>query len=130
MAGSKFRVVDSSFILSHLLPDENLESVEKEFSRFETGEIEFIGTKILPFEVLNGLWTAAVIKRRISKKQLKDLADGFIKMEIRLIGVEYLPALELAVSKNLTFYDACYLYLSNTKKIPLLTFDQALQKLA
>lgn len=129
MAGNKFRVVDSSFILSYLLPDENLPEVEKTFSQYEVGEIEFIGTKMLPFEVFNGLWSAAVVKNRISKNQLRDLADRFLKINIKLIDMDYLSALDLATSKNLTFYDACYLYIANIRNLPLLTFDEALQKL-
>ncbi len=129
MAGNKFRVVDSSFILSYLLPDENLPEVEKAFSQYELAEIEFIGTKLLPFEVFNGLWTATVVKNRISKNQLRDLADRFLRMNIKLIDIDYLSVLELAVSKNLTFYDVCYFYISKIRKIPLLTLDQSLQKL-
>ncbi len=128
MAENKFFVVDSSFILSYLLPDENLPQVEKIFSQYEEGSIEFISTEMLPFEVFNGL-CSALNSKRISKRQLRDLGDRFIKLAIRSIEVDYLAVADLAVSKNLTFYDACYLYIENKRKIPLLTLDKALQKL-
>lgn len=129
MAGNNFFVVDSSYILSYLLPDENIPDVEAVFTRYETGEIDFLGTKMLPFEVFNGLCNA-LRSKRISKKLVKELGERFLKLNIKQLEVDYLPVSDLAINKNLSFYDASYLYISNKRRIPLLTFDGALQKLA
>lgn len=126
---NKFFVIDSSFILSYLLPDEKLSVVEEIFSQYEIGKVEFLGTRILPFEVFNGLWTAWK-RKRIPKKLVKALGERFLRLYIRLIDVDYLSVSDLAMAKDLTFYDASYFYLSKSQKAPLLTMDQALQKLA
>ena len=46
--------VDASFILAYLLPDEKTPD-EKLFAQHNDGEIQFISTYLLPFEVLNSL---------------------------------------------------------------------------
>ena len=48
-------VVDASFILAFLLPDERVEQVDEIFYLYETGKITLFSTKLLPFEILNGL---------------------------------------------------------------------------
>lgn len=125
---SKYFIVDSSFILSYLLPDEHIDNVEKIFTQYETGEIDFLGIRILTFEVFNGLCNA-LRSKRISKKLVKDLGERFLKLNIKPQDVDYLSVSDLAIDKNLTFYDACYLYVSNKRRLQLLTLDEALQKL-
>jgi len=129
MAENKIFVVDSSFVLSYLLPDENLPKVEEVFMQYQGGLIEFISIKILPFEVFSGL-CSALRSKRISKRLLKDLGNRLLKLNIQLIGVDYPAVSDLVISNNLSFYDACYFYLANKRKKPLLTFDKVLQKLA
>jgi len=42
--------------------------------------------------------------------------------------VDHLAVLKLALKEGLTTYDAAYLYLARTLKIPLVTFDEKLQR--
>lgn len=129
MAENKFVVIDSSFILSYLLPDENLPQVEEIFSKFEEGKIEFIANRLLPFEVFNGL-CVALMRKRISKELVKKLGERFLKFYIGLIDVDYIAVSNLAIASHLTYYDASYYYMAKEKKLKLLTKDKKLQKLA
>lgn len=115
MAENKFFIIDSSFVLSYLLPDESLPMVEEIFTRYEAGLIELTSTKILPFEVFNGL-CSAFRSKRISKKLLNDLGDRFLKLNIQLSAVDYLAVSNLALQKSLSFYDACYFFLQLKEK--------------
>lgn len=122
-------VVDASFVLSYILPDENSDLTDKLFEKYYQGEITFISTFLLPFEVLNSLKTS-VTRKRLSKKTAFLLAKQFLKYKISLYGIDFFQALLLSQKENITFYDASYLYLAKSHNIPLLTLDRALSRFA
>ncbi|TSC88239.1 MAG: PilT protein domain-containing protein [Microgenomates group bacterium Gr01-1014_7] len=127
-ANIKKYIVDASFVLSFLLPDENHQEADLFFNQYKAGIINFLSTPLLPFEVVNGL-KLAVIRKRISSKYAKERMKEFFNYQIRLVGTDFFEVFDLAQKNNLTVYDACYLYLSRIKKAQLLTSDEALQKL-
>lgn len=129
MAASKKYIVDASFVLSFLLPDESHASIDHFLNQYKTGLIDFLSIPLLPFEVVNGL-KLAVLRKRINSKYAKERMKEFFNYNIKLAGVDFFEVFDLAQKTNLTVYDACYLYLSKLKKLQLLTSDQALQKLA
>ena len=51
-------------------------------------------------------------------------------MEIELLPVEFIEVFKLAEKKNLTIYDAGYLWLAKSRKVKLQTLDKQLQKTA
>jgi predicted nucleic acid-binding protein len=53
-----------------------------------------------------------------------------ITLPIQWCEVDHLAVLHLALEKNITTYDACYLYVSRDLGIPLVTFDEHLAKSA
>lgn len=120
-------VVDASFVLAALFPDERSEKVDAVFARFQKGEINFYSTDLLPFEVLNSL-RSAVVQKRLKSKQAETLTEAFLGLEIILEKVKEKEVFMLAVSKKLTVYDAGYLWLAREKKIPLLSLDKTLLK--
>jgi len=120
--------VDASFILAYLLPDEKTPD-EKLFAQHNDGEIQSISTYLLPFEVLNSL-KCAFKQKRISKFLANGLSRKFFELEIELLPVEFAEVFKLAEKKNLTVYDAGYLWLAKNKKIKLQTLDKQLKKIA
>ena len=129
MAASKKYLVDASFILSFLLPDEDHTSTDQFFKEYKAGLIDFLSTPLLPFEVINGL-KLAVVRKRINSKYARMRMKEFFNYNIKLSGINFFEVFDLSQKTKLTVYDACYLYLSRLKKLKLLTSDQALQKLA
>lgn len=121
-------IVDASFVLAFLLPDEYNEDVDIIFNQFKAGITELSSTPLLHFEVANGL-EVAQLRKRISLSYCKERLKEFINYRINLTDVDLISVLDLAQKDNLTVYDACYLYLSKSEGIPLLTLDKKLQDL-
>lgn len=126
-AGNKF-VVDSSFLLCFLLPDERDELVDEILDNYTKGKIQLIASGLFPFEVFNGI-NVAIYRKRISIEEAKSLGERFLKLTIPLINADYLEIQKTAQDQKITFYDATYLYLSRLYNIPLLTLDKKLQDL-
>ncbi|MEK7079137.1 MAG: type II toxin-antitoxin system VapC family toxin [Patescibacteria group bacterium] len=118
-------VVDASYILAFLLKENNFE-VNEMMKQYKVRQINLISTKLLKFEVCNTLRTA-VLRKRINTFQVQKLLQAFLDFDIVEEKVDYLQVLKLSLSKNLTFYDASYLYLARSNHIPLLTLDHSLK---
>jgi predicted nucleic acid-binding protein len=123
---SKLAVIDASFVLGFLLPDEHTSNVDIQFNLFQQGKIEFISSPILPFEVLNGI-RSAIKQKRINTHVGKTLTDAFLMLDIPLEPIHYTETMHLALTKNLSVYDAGYIWLAKKKRIPLFTLDNALK---
>ena len=122
-------VVDASFVVSFLLPDESLETVTEVFYKNTEGNLTLISTTLLPYEVLNSL-KFAFLRRRISKLLADKLARDFFKLLVDLEAVNFTEVFKLSLEKNITIYDASYLYLSLENKAPLLTLDRKLKRIS
>lgn len=122
-------VVDASFILAFLLPDERVDEVDEKFDLYEIGKIHLISTTLLPFEILNSLRNS-ILRKRITKSISLHLVTEFFKLKIGLEEIDFKQALSLSLRENLSFYDASYIFLARSKEIPLLTLDSRLKKLA
>lgn len=122
-------VIDSSFILAHLFPDEKSQKVQKLFNRLKQESITLFAPYILPFEVFNGIQTA-IIRKRVTPQLAKKLQEQFIRVVIRFKEVDLIEASSIAQKYLLTIYDSSYVYLAENLKIPLLTLDEKLIKLA
>lgn len=133
MAGSikktSVYVIDASLMLSALLPDEKmLEEYKKYFRLFEEGQIVLKSSELLKYEVGNSL-KSAFRQKRIGKKLSGRLYDDFLKMNIKYTDLDFKEVLNLSINKNLSFYDASYLYLAKANKCKLLTLDKGLSKM-
>lgn len=122
-------VIDSSFLLSYLLPDEHIGQVQKIFDALKINNIQLIAPLLLYFEIFNGL-KMAFLRKRVDLEVAEQLGKRFLKIPIKYEEIDYNKALSLSVEKNLTFYDACYFYLSQKYDLELLTLDDKLKKLA
>ena len=122
-------VIDASFLLAYLLPDEDIDRVQKFFNGFKIKNIKLYAPVLLPFEVYNGL-KFAQSRKRVSLKIIEKLGEKFLQIPIIFEEMDYSKVLHLALKENLTFYDASYLYLAQAKQVSLLALDQRLRALA
>ncbi len=120
-------VVDSSFVLCYLLPDESNPLVENIFVAYSDGSINLLSVSLLPFEVINGMY-AATLTKRVDQKRARLLIDGFLQLPIQLVDCNIGSAYDLAMHNQLSVYDASYLSLAAQYDVQLLTLDKQLQK--
>jgi predicted nucleic acid-binding protein len=121
-------VVDASFVLGFLLPDERKSQVDSVFIDYKEGKISLISSLLLEFEVGNGL-KSAYLSKRLSKNEVKKNIRLFSEYGIKEIGIDLEKTVELALKYNLSFYDAGYVYIAKKEKANLLSFDKRLQYL-
>lgn len=122
-------VIDSSFILAKLFPDEPTTKVAEEyFNNFSRGSTTFTAPILLKYEIGNALKTG-VIRKRISKKKAKRTLEEFLTWPILYVNLDFTGTLNLAIDKNLSYYDASYLYLAKSNNLQLLTLDRKLASL-
>ena len=122
-------VVDTSFVLAYLLPDEKKRDVEEMFLKFEENKVVFIAPNLLAYEILNGLRTS-VLQKRQSAKTAEQLLNAFLDIGISYEGVDEKEVLSLALGKSISAYDASYVWMAKNKKIKLLTLDERLRSAA
>lgn len=122
-------VVDASFILASLFPDEPSPGSDTVIGKYLDKEIELISSWIFELEVLNGL-RAAQLSKRIGPKQGLNLAERFLKLGIKCQDIDPYETLKLSQETNLTVYDASYVWLARSKRVPLLTQDRKMMRLA
>lgn len=118
-------VIDASFVLAFLLDEGNVE-VESIFEKQALGEVRFIAPTLLKYEVGNCLRTK-LLRKKLKKERAKKLYQFFLAIKIEEVSPNFDYVLNLALEKNLTYYDASYLYLSKINKISLLTLDNSLK---
>jgi predicted nucleic acid-binding protein len=121
-------VVDTSFVLAYLLPDEGGRVVEEMFSKFEENKINFISLYLLAFEIMNGLRSAAMQKKQ-SINAAEHLLDSFLNLGILFEKVNEKEVYRFAVRNSISAYDASYLWLAKSKKLELLTLDEKLENI-
>lgn len=122
-------VVDSSFLLSILLPDEKvLKPFQKYIKNFRKNRTVFKSCELLKYEIGNSL-KSAVIQKRIDTKKAKELYLVFEQMTIDYQNIDHGEVLKLSMKHNLSFYDASYLYLTRIHKCKLLTLDKKLKEI-
>lgn len=94
-----------------------------------SGHITLLAPTLLLYEITNGVKNA-VVRERIPLAKATDLIDEFLKLSILLAHVDLAGVLTIAVKRNLSVYDASYVWLAREKGIPFLTLDAKLEKLA
>lgn len=132
-------VIDASYFLSAVLADFN-DGKPQEASAFLTDLISKNGQIVVPqlfwFEIGNVLSNAARQKKdgnpaKITKVQLaaleRNIADLPIYTDLQPDSEIRLRIRDIALSENLTYYDAAYLELARRENITLKTWDADLQ---
>src|SRR3990167_10275511 len=119
-------VIDASYVLVFLLPDEHQDQVDDLFSKYTSGDVYFVAPTLLPYEVANAL-SASIKRKRITKIQAQNLLEAFLDFSFPLLSIQFKQALSLSQKYQISLYDASYLVLSQTLQYPLLTFDKQLK---
>lgn len=120
-------VIDASIALSFLLPDERKTKTDLLFQSFTKKKIKILVPEIFYFEVLNAL-KSAVSRKRITSQLAQKLIKNFLKLALEKKEVNWLATFQIALKKDISFYDAAYLSLAKKEKIPLLSLDKLLLK--
>lgn len=123
------KVLDASFLLAYLLPDENDKELNETFSQYQAALVHLISSTLLYFEVGNGLRTA-VIRKRIELELARELLKWALELRIELVSIDYGKVWALCTKEKITFYDASYLWLARSGGIELLSRDVELLRLA
>ncbi|MBP9691591.1 type II toxin-antitoxin system VapC family toxin [Candidatus Woesebacteria bacterium] len=121
-------IVDTSFVLSFLMPDEQSEEARMFFERYGRNEVALISTSLLEYEVANALWTN-VLRKRITADEGEGLLSTFKLLQIPTLSVEMQDIFELSIKLDISCYDAAYVALAHEKNAKLLTYDTRLKKL-
>lgn len=109
-------VIDASYVLSWLMPDEN-------HPKTKVGQK--VAPTLLPYEVVNAL-KSAVLRGRVEEGLAQRLLGEFLSWQINYQNMDSAKTLELAVKHKLSGYDASYVYLAKKMKCELLTWDKKL----
>lgn len=126
MAGNiKKSVVDASFILAYLFPQERTSIIERIMLEYKEGERELFSPQLLPFEVINSI-KYSKNKKRFREGEAERIVKAFLKLNIFYEEIDFEETFDLAIKNNLTVYDAAYLSLSLKKGFPLLSLDKHL----
>ncbi len=125
----KTYVVDASFCLAFLLPDESAEVVTELFRQYVEHECIFIAPTLLPYEVGNGMMSA-LRRRRFTNKTAAQSMSSFLDLQIELFPTDLEQSFLLSQKHDLSIYDASYLALAHQKNVSLLTFDRRLKKVS
>ena len=129
MAANNLFVVDSSFILSLLLPDEKILPLAKKNLKLLTEpENKFFSPHLLEYEVGNGI-RSALLRKRITIDSSERLIKNFNLLPIKKLGISIDKVLSISVKKGLSFYDAAYVFLAISQNAKLLTLDKKLSSL-
>ena len=122
-------VIDASFVLSSLLPDEKSPEADKLLRKYVIGEINLVSTNGFELEVFNG-FRSAILQNRITRGGALAIAEKFLKLRISCENVDSYESFLIAEKKNLSVYDAAYVFLARSKNVPLLSLDKKLANLA
>lgn len=122
-------VIDASVALAFLLPDERQIKVDILFKALAEGKAEIYIPKLFYFEVANGL-RSAVISKRLSSLLAGKLLGNLVKLRLEEKKTNWPETFQIALTENMSFYDASYLALAKKEKIPLVSLDKLLAKKA
>ena len=94
-----------------------------------TSETDPIAPEILPYEIGNAL--SAMLKRKqITKDEALSAQKAASVIPVRLINIDVLSALKLAIECNIYAYDAYFLHCAKSLSHPLITLDKRMRKIA
>jgi predicted nucleic acid-binding protein len=130
MVASTEAVIDSSRLLSWIFPDEKTSS-DPLFDIAQSGSVRLVAPTLIAYEVANAL-KSGLVSKGIHSGQLLKLCQDFTSLRIIYVDLtRYLPeVIQLAASKNLSTYDASYLFLAKQRQCPLYTLDNRLAEAA
>jgi len=117
-------LLDASAILSVILNEPNRTKIIK-----LTKNALLLSAEVISFEIGNALINLYK-KQRITEEELLEIYRKFTLLPIRIVKVDIEKALKIAGKYQIYAYDAYYLETACRLKIPLITFDKLMKKVA
>jgi len=114
------KVVDASALSALILGEPAAEAVADEL-----GQDSLLAPALIEYEVGNTCWK----KMRRHPASADILREAFAllpRLDLRLHDPEPRRVLALAVERGVTYYDASYLWLAESLRLPLVSLDQRL----
>jgi predicted nucleic acid-binding protein len=125
-------VLDSSFVASVILPDENNQHAEKMYVQI-TNSNEKQAPNLFWYEMAN-IFMSLIRRKRYTYDEVMQLMPVFSSIQLKIdyeSGPDYAQKLlRLCSDYNLSSYDAAYLELAKRKNATLCTLDQDLSAAA
>ena len=123
-------VLDASVTAAWLLPDERTVASERAYARLRASQIDAHAPELWVWECGNVI-ANAVKRNRIVIGDAQPMWNLLESVRTRVSLVAFEPkqvgaCLALAVEETLSLYDAAYLWLAMSMRLPLLTHDQRL----
>jgi predicted nucleic acid-binding protein len=118
-------VVDTSVVIKWFIEERDTPEAALLKDRHINGKTILIAPDLLIYEVANVLVCSKIFTVQEVKKCLEDIYE----LEIDLINPSIdiiMSASEIAVNKQISIYDACYVALANELDIKLITADKRL----
>jgi predicted nucleic acid-binding protein len=117
-------VIDTSAIIAVLLsePDRAM-LIEK------THGMELLAPASVHWEIGNAL-SAGIRRRRLTAAEAQRALEAYAEIPIRFVEVHLSPSVELAAGHGMYAYDAYVLTCAQQQRVPILTLDVALARVA
>jgi predicted nucleic acid-binding protein len=123
-------VLDASFALHWCFEDEATAETEAMLTLLQNQERTAFVPGIFKYEMLNALGKG-VTRERLNRNKAVHLWQEIQELPIRAVDVPVdEKLLDLALLHNLAVYDASYLSVASSRKLPLATVDGKLQAAA
>jgi len=117
-------LLDASAIMAVILNEHNKDTVI-----MLTRNTTLLSPDVISFEIGNAL-VNLYRKQKITENELLEAYRNFTLIPIRNIKIDIEKALKIACKYKIYAYDAYYLEIASRLKIPLITFDESMKKVA
>ena len=117
-------VADASAFLAVVLDEESKDWVIK-----TTSDCTLVSPEVLPYEIANAL-IAVRRKGRITDREVLKAFDISQSIPVRLVSIKIRDALRIALKHGIHAYDAFYLQCCIETKLPLISLDNRMCKVA
>ena len=117
-------LLDASAIMAIILNEQSRNTVVT-----LTRDTTLLSPDVISFEIGNAL-VNLYRKQKITENELLEAYSNFTLIPIRNIKINIEKALKIACRYNIYAYDAYYLEIASRLKIPLITFDESMKKVA
>lgn len=106
-----------------------LNEPEKESIIQLTSNSDAVAPEILPYEIGNAL-TAMIKRKQITRNEALSAFEIASHIPVRLVAIDILQALKLALEFNIYAYDAYFLQCAKSLSYPLITLDKRMKQVA
>ncbi|MFH2110035.1 MAG: type II toxin-antitoxin system VapC family toxin [Candidatus Bathyarchaeota archaeon] len=118
-------VIDASVATRFVLSEDLYDEAKSIIEGFIESEYNLLAPTLISYEVGNALRTATA-RKEISEEESGEAYQAFLGLKLDIDNIElddFLGALALSNRRNISIYDAAYIWLSKKMAAPLVTAD-------